>query len=159
VLADIVLDTNVLMHADDPEEIRHQMSRALLRELSTCATHLCVDEGFDVNEANNRSIIGSEYLKHLRFGMFGYELVRHLASSLRVKQVPRKVPQRVSAHIQRQVPQGPDRTYLRVAYNSENKTLACHDFDDVPNAVRVRLQKAIGLEILDAEAATALLCL
>ena len=157
MLLDIVLDTNVLVHADNPEELRHQTSRALLAELANCVTRLCVDEGFDVIEANNRSIIGAEYLKHLRFGMLGYELVRHLAGSLRVKQVSRNVPQSVLRHITRQVPKGPDRTFLRVAFNSESKTLACHDFDDVPITVRARLQRSIGLQIIDAEAAAAAL--
>lgn len=157
MLVDIVLDTNVLVHADNPEEPRREMCCDLLCEMTRCATHLCVDEGFDVNEANNRSVIGSEYLKHLHFGMVGYELVRHLASSLRVKQVSRNVPQNVSRHILTQVPKGPDRTFLKVAFNAQSKTLACHDFNDVPDTVRARLKDRVGLHVVDAEAAVAAL--
>jgi hypothetical protein len=159
MLIDIGLDTNVLMHADDPREPRMQMSRDLLTALQsqTCTTHLCVDEGFDLDEAKNRSQIGSEYLEHLDFGMLGRAVVADLASSPRVKQVSRGVPANVSKKIHMQVSKGPDRTYIRVAFNSDDKTLACHDFGDVPATVRTRLHKAIGVHILEAEAALAAL--
>lgn len=111
MLVDIVLDTNVLMHAENPEEPRMPMCCELVSQMTNCATHLCVDEGFDLDEAKNRSVIGSEYLKHLRFGMVGYELVKHLAVSQRVKQKSRNVPQNVSRHIVQQVRKGPDRIY------------------------------------------------
>jgi len=157
MLIDIVLDTNVLMHADDPRQPLMQMSRDLLSalQLPTCKTHLCVDEGFDLDEAKNRSQIGSEYLEHLDFGMLGLAVVAHLAGSLRVKQVSRAVPPHVSKKIYTQVPKGPDRTFLKVAFNAADKTLACHDFGDVPAPVRTRLQRAIGVHVLDATAALA----
>jgi len=158
MLVDIVVDANVLMHADNPQELRYQNSRALLQALEgcTCTVRLCVDEGFSVDEADNRSHIGSEYLKHLRFGMLGFSVVTKLAGSLRVKQVPRGVPQNVSRQI-RQVPRGPDRTYVQVAFNSHDKTLASHDFTDIPATVRRRLRGAIGVSILDAAGSLALL--
>jgi hypothetical protein len=155
MLVDIVLDTNVLMHADNDKEARCQMSRDLLAELQACATHLCVDEGFDLDEAKNRSQIYSEYLEHLRHGMLGFALVAHLARSHRVKIVSRGVPPHVSKKIYTQVSSGPDRTYVKVAFNSDGKTLACHDFGDVPGTVRTRLRKAIGVHVLDAGAALA----
>jgi hypothetical protein len=158
MLADIVLDTNVLVHADNPEEVRQHASRELLIELRDRETHLCVDEGFDLNESKNRSVIGCEYLKHLRFGMLGLAVVAHLASSLRVRQVSRSMPQGVARLIRQQgVPKGADRIFLYVAYNSQSKTLTCHDFNDVPPAVRARLRDKIGLRILDAEESVAVL--
>jgi hypothetical protein len=153
MLADIVLDTNVLLHADNDQEPLQRVSRELLVQMTSCPTHLCVDEGFDVIEANNRSIIGGEYLRHLRFGMVGFALVRHLAVSLRVRQVSKNVAQNVSKQIAMQVPKGPDRVFLKVAFNSESKTVVCHDFNDVPDTVRKRLNDRIGLQIIDAEAA------
>jgi len=157
MLVDIVLDTNVLMHAHNPEELRHDTCRELVQEMTTCATHLCVDEGFDLKEANNRSIIGSEYIKHLGFGTVGHALIAHLAKSLRVKYVSPRVPQNVSKKILQQVRKGPDRTFLKVAFNSNDKTLACHDFNDVPEGVRIRLREAVGLRIVDSAGAVAAL--
>lgn len=150
MLVDIVLDTNILVHAHNPEELRHDDCRTLVQEMTTCKTHLCVDEGFDLNEANNRSVIGSEYLKHLGHGTVGHALIIRLASSLRVKYVSARVPQNVSRKIMQQVPKGPDRTFLKVAFNSQDKTLACHDFGDIPDGVRTRLRESFGLQIVDA---------
>jgi hypothetical protein len=157
MLVDIVLDTNVLMHADNVEEPRCQMSRGLLAQLKASTTHLCVDEGFDLDEAKNRSQIGSEYLKHLHHGMLGLAVVAHLAGSQRIRFVSRGVPPNVSKKIRTQIGKGPDRTYLKVAFNSGGKTLACHDFGDVPASVRTRLRAQIGVYVLDAEAALAAL--
>jgi len=159
MLADIVVDTNVFLHAENRQEPRREQAEGLLLALQnqTCTTLLCVDEGFDVNEANNRSHIGSEYLRHLRFGTLAYAVVVHLLGSQRTKQVPRGVPRNVSRRISQQGVVGADRTFIKVAYNSQDKTLACHDFDDVPEAVRARLRGSIGVRILAADGALAIL--
>ena len=153
MLDDIVVDANVMMHAHDPGELRQKSCQQLLRKFLVCKTKLCVDEGFDLTEAKNRSHIGSEYLKHLRFGMLGHEIVAHLATTGRVKILSRGVPQNVSKHIRTQIGKGPDRTYVQVAYNSNDKTLASHDFKDIPQPVRGRLQSQIAVMVLAAEEA------
>lgn len=157
MLIGMVLDANVLMHADNPASSRMQMSRDLLTalQLETCQIHLCVDEGFHIDPAKNRSQIGSEYQKHLEIGMPGWAVVASLASSPRIRQVSRGVPPNVSKTIYRQVPKGPDQTHLKVAFNSHDKTLGCHDFGDIPATVRTRLRRAIGVHVLDAAAALA----
>jgi len=156
MLTDIVIDTNVLLHAHNQQEVRHRASRELLIEMQNCATQLCVDEGFDLVESRNRSQIASEYLRHLRHGMLGLAVVAHLAASRRVKQVPRKAPPAFSRAVRRQIANGPDRVFVFVAFNSNDKTLACHDFDDVPDTVRGRL-RPLGVNIVDAENALAAL--
>jgi hypothetical protein len=155
MLADIVLDTNVLVHAHNTKQIRFQASQDLLIELRNCNTNLCVDEGFHLDEAQNKSQIGSEYLKHLRFGMLGLAVIAHLASSLRIRQLSRQVPPNVGRYIRQQGVPKPDRIFLFVAYNSQSKTVTCHDFNDLPDTVRARLRKKIGLQVLDAEEALA----
>jgi hypothetical protein len=121
--------------------------------LRDCQTHLCVDEGFDLDESKNRSHIGGEYLRHLRFGMLGYEVVTHLAQSSRLRLIQRRVPERISKQIRSQIGIGPDRVYVRVAYNSQDRTLASHDFTDIPATVRQRMKISIGVSIVDAEQA------
>ena len=159
MLADIVVDTNVFLHAENRQEPRREQAQFLLLALQqqSCTTLLCVDEGFDLREADNKSHIGSEYLKHLRFGTLAFAVVVHLLSSRRIKQVPRGVPPNVSRSISRQGVTGVDRTFVKVAYNSDDKTLACHDFGDLPDAVRARLRDAIGVQILAADEALAVL--
>src|SRR5438132_1342858 len=46
MLPDIVIDTNVLCHADNPYEPRCAASRMLVLRLLEVPAQLCVDEGF-----------------------------------------------------------------------------------------------------------------
>jgi hypothetical protein len=48
---------------------------------------------------------------------------------------------------------GADCTYVKVAYNSREKTLASHDFNDLPDTVRARLADAIGGHVFAADQA------
>lgn len=157
MLADIVIDTNVFLHAVNNIEPRQQSCILMLNLLNDGTTQLCVDEGFSLEESKNRSHIGQEYITHLRAGSIGYALVGHLARSGRVSILPRRVPATVSRHITTQIRKGPDRTYVYVAYNSMGKTFASHDFNDIPTTVRTRIQRAIAVRIVDAaEAAISL---
>lgn len=157
MLADIVLDTNVLVQAHNTEAPHYGSCCELIQEMTNCQTLLCVDNGFNLIEANNRSVIGREYLEHLRYGMTGFALIQHLANSLRVKFVSASVAQNAAQKINRHVTSGPDRVFLRVAFNSHERTLASHDFNDIPEAVRDQLRNEIGLTVLDAEGAVAAL--
>jgi hypothetical protein len=128
-----------------------------LINLKDAATKLCVDEGFSFEEAKNKSHIGSEYLFHLRVGSLGYEIIVHLGRLQRIKIVPRAVPQAVAKTIKRQVGKGADRTYVRVAFNSDDKILASHDFGDLTEGVRTRLCEKIKVRVVGAkDAATEL---
>jgi len=158
MLADVVIDTNILLHAENKQEQRQQSCQILIDLLRDVDSKLCVDVGFDFEESNNRSIIGQEYIKHLRAGSLGYALVEYLARSGRVSILPRSVPPSVMRHI-KQIPKGPDRTYVRVANNSKDKTFVSHDFNDIPLTVRKRIKDAIDVCIVDAnEAAVSMQC-
>jgi hypothetical protein len=157
MLLDIVIDANVFLHSYNPASGRQTMCRTLLGHVKNCDVHICVDEGFDSEEARNRSQIGAEYIKHLKVGTVAYELVAYLAKSGRIDIVPKSVPQTTARLIHRQVTKGPDRTYLKVAYNSREKILASHDYEDIPDTVRVRLKKQLMVKVVSAEVATAAL--
>src|SRR5262245_10856198 len=91
MLTDIVVDANVFVHEHNKKVSFHRGAKAFVNALLNSGTILCVDEGFDTEEAKNRSHIGHEYLKHLKIGMLGFVVVATLASSMRVRMVPRKV--------------------------------------------------------------------
>ena len=150
MLLDIVVDTNVLMHADNFQEPRQTDARAFLLSLRKSETLLCVDEGFDTDEAKNRSHIGSEYLEHLNFGMLGFAVVAHLASADRVREVPRTTPTAITRRIRMGVGNPRDRIFVRVAFNAKEKTLASHDFTHLPQQVRNALSETIGVDIYSA---------
>jgi hypothetical protein len=157
MLHDIVIDANVLCHADNNIQASRPDCQKLVDCLINSNTLVCVDEGFDwENEAKNRSQICAEYLLHLQPGSIGYHLIAHLAQMARLSFVPRKVPQAAEKHIRTQVNKGPDRLYLKVTFNSQSKKLASHDFGDIPAPVRTRLKKAIGISVLKASEAAKL---
>lgn len=153
MLSDIVIDTNILMHADNKSETRREHCCRFLDALRHSDTRLCLDEGFDPDEARNRSQIYGEYRKHLRPGMLGFALVAHLARSRRIKTVSRQVSNHAAQKIRQSVRNPQDRIYLRVALNSSSKTLASHDFDDFAPRIREKLRRDICVTIITADAA------
>ncbi|TCK68479.1 hypothetical protein [Acidipila rosea] len=153
MLTDIVIDTNIFLHAENQQEQRQASCQMLIELLNDGESKLCVDEGFDLEESKNRSIIGREYIAHLRDGSLGYALVGYLARTGRVAMLPRKVPQAAKRHILQQIPDGPDRTFVFIAHNSDEKVLVSHDFNDIPPTVRQRIKNAIDVCIVDASQA------
>ena len=61
MIDDIVVDTNVLAHAGNPDEARQQSSIDLVVALKAGKTSICVDAGFHLDESKNRSHIAVEY--------------------------------------------------------------------------------------------------
>lgn len=109
----------------------------------------------DVRTAN-RSRIASEYLEHVRGGMYGQYLLQFLAATGRIVVVAKRVPRDVSRKISQQVPNRGDCVFVRVAHNSKGKSLVSHDQRDFPVRVRRMLRNDIGVECLHANAATPL---
>ena len=73
---DIVIDTNVLVHAGNPGVDHFEPALQLLEWLSQEPVAMCTDPGWSMDEARNRSHIMSEYFEHLRFGSPGMAVVR-----------------------------------------------------------------------------------
>src|SRR6266849_4956196 len=90
MLPDIVIDTNVLCHADNPVEPRCAASRSLMSRLLDVPTQLCVDKGFALDRARNRSHICAEYLDMVVPGSVPYAVLTHLFASGRVREVDRR---------------------------------------------------------------------
>lgn len=72
MLEDLVIDTNVLMHANNSKEERQEDTIKFLKKLLASDTFICVDEGFDPDEAKNKSKIIGEYYQYLAVGSFGH---------------------------------------------------------------------------------------
>jgi len=152
---DIVVDTNVLVHASNEAHPYCHASLAFLSTLLAGTTVLCVDEGFSADESKNASLIGAEYTQHLVFGMPGYAVVQALASTDRLKQVARSVPDNVRRAVKRLVPRNSrDRTFVHVAFNSTDRLLVSHDFDDFGGDIRKKLRQSLGVSIVIADDAT-----
>ena len=147
---DLVVDTNVLVHAQNPSEQRCNDARTLLHRLLNDDTALCVDEGFNPDEALNRSSIGAEYVEHIRAGTLPYTVIAQLAMSGRVVQKPKRAPRREQKLIEQMIRNRTDRVFLGVAFNSISKVLVSHDFTDFQIQKRPSIRRALGVDVLEA---------
>jgi predicted nucleic acid-binding protein len=149
MLVDVVVDTNVWAHADNPIESRQADSIAFLRQLLATDTELCVDPGFSLTESQNRSRIGSEYLTHLSALPFASAALAALANSGRIAFVSTKVSDGVRRTINRVVRDPSDRVFVKVAHNSGARLLCSHDYTHLPAAVRSTL-RGFHVDVLSA---------
>ena len=151
MLVDLVIDTNVLAHANNPENQHNSASINLIEALYSCSSLICVDEGFSIIEAENRSFIGSEYLENLVPGMLGYNVISYLASIDRVKIVTKRTSSQISRYINQRVFNNKDKIFLKVTFNSIEKVLISHDFTDFPTRLRTEFNRRQSICIFTAD--------
>lgn len=149
-MIDLVLDTNILLHAANPIEARNADCVELLRLFWSNEIKICVDEGFSIEQSRNRSQIGSEYLARVIHGTLGYALILHLAQNQRISIASRKVAETTNRVINRHVRSKNDRIFIKVAHNSSSKTLVSHDFNDIPQQSREQIKRSIEVHIGEA---------
>ncbi len=149
-MGDIVLDTNVLVHGNNPEVEFCTASRNLVKKILECETKICVDAGFDPDESKNRSMIGHEYHTHVRFGSFAYGFLLTIINSKRLVVITRTVDRRIGNLIRQRVRKPADRVFLCVAANSRERVLVSHDFVDFSQAKRDSFRQELGVMIITA---------
>lgn len=148
MLADIVVDTNVLMHAGNPDLAGNYFEPAVefLAALRAATTLLCIDKF-----AGGSSLIAAEYLHTLPVQSFGRELVVALLVSQRVTEVSDKVDNATRQFVKKQVPRNSrDQRFVRVTHNTNDKVLVSHDFADMPPKVRQAIRNRLDIDIVTA---------
>ncbi|WP_156957947.1 hypothetical protein [Paracidovorax oryzae] len=151
-LHDVTIDTNVLMHACNPIENRHTDSIEFINALLNSATMLAMDEGFSVDPGQNRSLIGAEYLAKLVPGSISSVAIIQLALSGRVVVVESRILPQLSKKLNQMVANRRDRTFVKVAANSNGAHLVSHDYVDFAQAKRKNIHKTFGVSMIDASA-------
>src|SRR4051812_34533316 len=106
------------MHADDARQAHQLEAQALLQDLLEGEAMLCVDDGFDIDESKNRSLIGGEYAERLTAAHTATAVIAALFSKGKVRFVSRTTPVPVKKTLEQTVRKKRDRTFLAVAYNS-----------------------------------------
>jgi hypothetical protein len=154
MLDDLVVDTNVLMHADNPNEDRQADAAEMLEVLLASDTALVVDEGFHLDEGKNKSLIGAEYLRLLQPLSTGYRVLAALASNGRVTFTDLSLDAAVRKRINQLVRNKRDRTFLRGACKSAEHVLCSHDYQDLAQSKRRSIKKELDIQVDDAEAVT-----
>jgi hypothetical protein len=149
-LADVTIDTNVLLHSCNPIEQRHTASVSFLQDLLACTAKLAVDDGFSLDAAKNRSLICAEYLAKLVPGSLPSAVLIQLALTGRIVTVPMVVAPQSSKKLNQLVANRRDRTFVKVCANSNGKVLVTHDFDDFPASTRTQINKLFSINLLEA---------
>lgn len=150
MLSDIVIDTNVLLHAQNPNETQFENSSNLINKILGENTSLCIDEGFSEDESKNKSIIGCEYLSNLQPGSIGLNLIVQLALQQRIKQLTKRAPERIVRKINQIIRNKIDRVFLNVAYNSDEKTLVSHDYIDFQITKRKSILTDLQIQVISS---------
>ena len=116
-------------------------------------TVMRTDPGFHQDPSKNQSLIGAEYIKHLRFGSVGYSVVAHLAAAQRLVPCPPANDQATRRAVNQRVRNRRDRTFLLVAIASDAMLLVSHDFVDFQVPKRTEIRKTFGVDIMEADVA------
>jgi hypothetical protein len=153
VLIDVTVDTNVFLHSANQGEERCAASREFLHGLLDGDTFLCIDEGFDIDESRNKSIIGCEYLANLRFVDPAFAVIVALGKKGRILGLKRTTDSATQRRILRLISNKIDRTFLKISFNSRSRILVSHDFTDFPLAKRGAIRNELGVNITEASAA------
>jgi predicted nucleic acid-binding protein len=149
LLVDIVLDTNVLVHAKNRNSPFNDHSNALLEALRSGSTVWLMDEGFDIDEATNKSRIYSEYRSKLVASDVGLATLATLARTGRVRMVPACSREHRDL-IRRWIKDAADRYFVRTACESTEKTFVTHDDRSMPQRSRNALKEKLRIVFVDA---------
>lgn len=152
----VVIDTNVMAHADNAGDARHPSSFAVAAWLRDHPTVLLVldDQGKKKPDPAT-SVLFSEYRETLSPQGFALTLIMTLLASGRVafaERPDRETRESIAALVPRNKP---DRAVLGAACGCADHTLVSNDYDDFPDAVRDRCAEELGVEILDSAEAAA----
>ena len=156
--SDIVIDTNVLMHANDDRQSMQRQCIFILEKIVNSDISLCVDEGHSICEALNRSKITSEYLNILSSGTFGYNFVVFLAQNKRIKILSAKVSKEIGKIIRKNVRDKTDVCFVKIAFKSREKLFISHDYVAMDLDRRNSIRDSIGVRVVCAAKGAELLC-
>lgn len=146
---DLVVDTNVLVHASRPGEVSWQsISIEFCERLLACKASMLID--FD--EQANRSLLWAEYEKHLKLGDLGYQVLVKLGSEQRIARCDLHVPSNVHREIKKFIKGSKprDRTVLKLATKTTTRQLVSHDYEDFQPRKRKDIKSELGIYVVTA---------
>ena len=150
--AQIVIDTNVILHADNPVSGYQSDSKNFLdRFLTKGCYRLALDRSPPLGRQHNESQILQEYSEHVTYvSSFGHYFLIEVLKRSWFDVVGRTNDRREKKIIIQEVSDKVDRIFLRVTCMTNSRKLVTHDFDDFPMQKRERLAEALQVRFLTA---------
>jgi hypothetical protein len=149
-MTDLLIDTNILMHANNDHERSQRMCIDLINYLLSSTENLCVDEDLDIN----KSLILHEYFDKLRTpDTTGRSFIIRLLQQKRVTPIPRKCEQRVTKIINQHINRDKhvDKVFVKITHKSNDKIFVSHDFEDFQIPKREYFKTTLDISIVSAE--------
>lgn len=153
MLIDIVIDTNVISHANNPSCKYGKDSMRFLMKMLESKTSMCLDAKLkDGSPDQKSSRIMQEYRNTLSatHGLT-YQFLVQMMQKNRIKFVPTEVNRDDAVWINQRISVPNDRTILRIALNSEGFVVASNDYQDFTKSVRRECKKTFGLQVLESK--------
>jgi predicted nucleic acid-binding protein len=153
---DIVIDTNVLLHTNNEENNYWQSANETLNLILRRDIYICVDDVFNIDESKNTSVIGHEYLTHIRHGTYAYYFLMDRLINEKITQIFKKDHINIKRELSRMIKKGEiknrhDITFVIVAYGSQDKTLISNDYDDFNKENRKYISRKFQVSVLDSD--------
>lgn len=141
---DLVVDTNVLVHASNKSYCKQIHCIQLIERLQGSLESICMD---------TNGFIEFEYNKHVKHGSPAFALLLQLLNSnpVRIKYIDRDIPPHVNNKINRTGIKKSDRIFVRIAFNSTDKILVTHDYEDFTSKKRGYFNEEIGVRVIESE--------
>lgn len=146
MLKDLVVDTNVLGHANNPGVSMSAISRQLLARLLTVATTIGVDPGISWPATSSTSRLWCEYRDTgvFRYGSVAFHFMAAMLRARRVHEIP---PAKIRAHdLRGMVAPGRDSLVVKIAVATREKIVITHD----PGFDTKKLQSRHNVRVRDA---------
>jgi len=148
-MTDILIDTNILMHANNTKERTQPICVDLINYLVSSTEMICIDESIDINI----SMILHEYCENLKTpGTTGRNFIEKILKQKRFKPISRQVEHRVAKIINQHIDRNEhvDKIFVKITYKSNDKTFVSHDFKDFRDSKRVYFKSSLDINILTA---------
>jgi len=146
--ADVVIDTNVLVHANNPELDKFESATKFVKAILDSAVLICLDSGASASEAESASRILSEYWSHVRGRGLGSILLEAMLSRKLWTSVDiSNLPQAYRKLFNQNIPDSTDRVFAKVASNSISKLLVSHDGHAFSDSCKKILATKCGISV------------
>jgi predicted nucleic acid-binding protein len=153
---DIVVDTNVLVQTNNTNTHYNRSATETLHRIQQSDLKICVDDVFNIDESKNTSVIGHEYIKHVRAGTLAYAFLLERIKTGKIVQIYKKdfgrIKRKLSRKIiNREMTNTYDIAFVITAYGSSDKILVSNDYADFNEVMRNYILKKFSVSILDSD--------
>lgn len=140
MMKELVIDTNVIVHAHNEANLYHESALACLTSVLQSKINICVDDDFQFIN-NNSSVIISEYIQHVRSGTYGYYFLLQMASNGRITVYQKKNYNKEKALLRKIIPNKHDIIFLIITLASHDKYFISNDYNDFNTTIRNEIKR------------------